>query len=328
MSRGWAYLLGGLVLSACGGETNTLAPVDLALLLPDNFTVEGSLTTGSPSTFIEFDVRRSRDDVLITEPLTVYIRSLGLPEDADALTDLLGNRVYEPRAVAFLGNGIDSDGEGTPEPPPTSPPQVLAGPLLPYSTENWQSRAVLGYIPGQTNIPARAASNRFGIYVSSLLAFEGVLQFSSRDQLGSFYPQDFTLTYQPGSLQTVTVTASNASGSADQPLVVAICNQLNAAILVGITSGNQTQIQVPAVSTAVSSLSSPTAYVTEAYQFDGGGSLLRVSQGTGGLSVPLLDSSQPSGNASLNLVDSSDGSVVTCFGDPVADLRTILSDLF
>jgi hypothetical protein len=206
---------------------------------------------------------------------------------------------------------------------------------LPYSATNgWQARATLGYAPGQTTIPQRSASDRFGVYFSSLLDFVGRIDFTVRDQLGQNYPSEFELTFTPAASQSVTVTVANATASDDQPLVISICNQLGAAAIVGINNGGSfTTLSLPQVQAAStgSNLSPPTSYRAEAYQFDTEGNLQRISsnpENPAQSTVTLLDAEGVGGNVSLTLVDSTDGTRTACFGDALSELRNILPNFF
>lgn len=324
-------LVSGGGLAACGGGDDTqLEPISLAFIVPRNYTITGSQTVGETSGFVEFDVVRERDNEVLTNPINVLM----IPEETSSLTDELGNTVFPQRSVVLLGNGPDPDEDGVPDLPPDRVPDTL-DPLAPYTPpEEWQARSALAYVPGQTNIPNRSSLNRFGIAFSAMLPTNVTLQGLIRDELNQVLSTTLEFSLDPAPTQTVSVFLGNAEASQDQPVVIAVCNQLNAAAYVGLKGGLSTTLAVPALqSTPDTSLTDPTAYRAEAYQFDRGGTVLRVSSNPTSpdqLSVPLLSASMPEGTATLTLVDISDGGVnsFSCARDRLSDLQNLLPEFF
>ncbi|MGY2715559.1 hypothetical protein ACVWW8_000225 [Thermostichus sp. MS-CIW-22] len=329
-----AILALGLV--GCGEATTPLSPLENAFLRADDFEITGgSPTAGAVGPYLQFNVRRQRDNQILNRPFNVYVENAGLAEGRSPLVDNQNRPILLQRSVAFLGNGLDLNRDGQPDPPPREPPSLNSGPLLPYAPpNNWQTRAVLAYVPGQANIPGRGPSDRFGLYFSSILPYRGQLRFRARDELGNASARTFEITYPPApSRATVTVTLANVSASAQEPVLIAICNQLGAAAVVGLRSGTFTELVdlLPAPSLPVDpNLSEPIRYVAEAYQFNRQQAVIRVSQNPADpsrMSVPLLGSEGATGRADLTLVSSTDDRL-TCFNDRLSDLRNTFSDFF
>ncbi len=325
-------LLVASVLAGCGGSTNQLEPIDLALVLPSNFETTGSAEVGRTDTFVEFDAVRERDSVAITQPVNVLITPEGFTEAGD-LRDSQGNRIFTERAVALLGNGPDPDGDGVPGPTPESVPDIL-DPLAPYpAPAGWSARATLAYVPNQTTIPGRAGTNQFGVYVASILAFQGRLQFVIRDQLNQGFARTHDISHQLTGTQPVTVAINGFAASEAEPIVITICNQFNAALHIGLTSGTTSTVEVPTVQSQPDSiLNASTAYVAEAYQFNSSGTVLRLSTNPSNpalLSVPLLSTTEPSGSVTLDLTNvTAPANRFTCAGDNVDDLNAVLTGFF
>lgn len=324
----WAALLGlGVLLGSCGSNAQ-VGPLTFAYLVPTNFSTTGSLKAGSTDTYVAFDLKRQRDGALITDSLdttkqlTVYVSNQGAASTQSDLKDQLNNSVYLQRAVVLLGNGIVKN--GTLQDPPTTAPTVLQ-PLAPYSTPTgWSPRATLAYYPNQTTVPNRAAENRFGFYLASVLAFQSTLQVQVLDEntLTTSISQNYTVV-APDQTQSVTVQLSNTA-STTQPILVSLCNQFNAAILIGVKSGSSAQIAVPALGSGLpNSLNTDTAYRVEAYQFSSQAKLTGVSD-----TVPLLDTTHITGQASLTLVASTDDTKLTCFGEKISSLQTTVPVFF
>jgi hypothetical protein len=304
--------------------------VSLAFIVPRNYTITGSQTVGDTSGFVEFDVVRERDGERLTNPINVLM----IPEETSRLTDELGNQVFPQRSVVLLGNGPDPDGDGIPDLPPDRVPNTL-DPLAPYTPpQEWQARNALAYVPGQSDIPERSTFNRFGISFSAMLPTDVTLQGLIRDELNQVLATTVEFSLDPAPTQTVSVFLANAEASQDQPVVIAICNQLNAAAYVGLKGGLATTLAIPALqSIPDTALTDPTAYRAEAYQFDRGGTVLRVSSNPMSpeqLSVPLLSPSMPEGTVTLTLVDVSDGGFnsFSCARDRLSELRNLLPDFF
>ncbi len=320
-------------ISSCGEGQDPLQPIDLAFLQARNGQVQGGGTAGTTGTFLEFDVVRRRDQVSITAPINVSVDPSGRSENQAVLRDEFNNLIFTERAVAVLGNGPDLDGDGVPEPIPDTIPQTL-DPLAPFSTpEGWNNEATLAYVPGQTSVPLRAISDRFGVYLSSIVPFESRFIFRIRDQAGFVFGSELNINFPAGSLQSVTVNVGNATASEAERMVIAVCNQLSATLYIGLSSGATAQVAVPTVEAIPDTpLNESTQYVAEAYQFTPEGSVIRVSSdpaNSGQLSVPLLGSNGGTGTATLTLTDSVEPTgFVTCAGDPVDDLDEILSDFF
>ncbi len=314
-------------LAACG-ESTQLGPIELALLLADN-VVQTDLVAGEVGGFVEFDVRRERDDLLFRDPLNVFATNAGLAEEQPVIVDRLNNTVFTQRAVAFLGNGPDLDGDGIPAAMPQDPPQPL-DPLAPYAPiTGWQSRAALAYVPNQTTIPGRAGTDRFSLYVSSMLPFNSLLRFSIRDQSGQVFASETTLTVAPTPTQPINVFL-DTSVSPESPVVITICNQLGSALYVGLKAANLTTLDLPIIgSSSNTALSDPIAYRAEAYQFEVTGTFVIAASGTpatGAITTPI----GPDGTATLSLTPTGpDGrELVSCAGDRLGDLVDILPGFF
>ncbi|MEN9221124.1 MAG: hypothetical protein Q6M04_01665 [Thermostichus sp. BF3_bins_97] len=329
-----ATLVLGLV--GCGEGTTPLAPLENTFLRADDFQITGGSTAaGAVGAYLEFNIRRQRDNQILNRPFNVYVDNVGLAEEQDPPLDNQNRPILLQRSVAFLGNGLDLNGDGQPDLPPKEPPSIDSGPLLPYAPpDNWQARAALAYVPGQTNIPGRGPSERFGLYFSSILPYTGELRFRARDELGNAFGSTFEVTYPPaGSRASVTVTLANLAASEQEPVFIAICNQLGAAAVVGLRSGSFTELVdlLPAPGLQVDpSLSGPIRYVAEAYQFNRDRSIIRVSRNPSDpsrLSVPLLGAEGATGRADLTMVDST-GDQLTCFNDLLSDLQETFSDFF
>ncbi|WP_244352156.1 hypothetical protein [Thermostichus vulcanus] len=325
-----------LGLLGCGEGTTPLGPLENTFLRADDFEITGgSPAAGAVGAYLEFNIRRQRDNQILNRPFNVYVDNVGLAEEQDPPLDNQNRPILLQRSVAFLGNGLDLNGDGQPDLPPKEPPSIESGPLLPYAPpNNWQTRAALAYVPGQTNIPGRGPSDRFGIYFSSILPYTGEIRFRARDELGNAFGRSFRITYPPaGSRASVTVTLANLSASEQEPVFIAICNQLGAAAVVGLRSGSFTELVdlLPAPGLQVDpGLSEPIRYVAEAYQFNRERAVIRVSRNPADpsrLSVPLLGSEGATGRADLTLVDST-GDQLTCFNDLLSDLRDTFSDFF
>ncbi len=325
-----------LGLFGCGEGTTPLGPLENTFLRADDFEITGGSTAaGAVGAYLEFNIRRQRDSQILNRPFNVYVDNFGLAEEQDPPVDSQNRPILLQRSVAFLGNGLDLNGDGQPDLPPKEPPSIEAGPLLPYTPpNNWQTRAALAYVPGQTNIPGRGPSERFGIYFSSILPYTGEIRFRARDELGNAFGPTFEVTYPPaGSRANVTVTLANLSANEQEPVFIAICNQLGAAAVVGLRSGSFTELVdlLPAPGLLVDpALSEPIAYVAEAYQFNRDRSVIRVSRNPSDanrLSVPLLGSEGATGRADLTMVDST-GDQLTCFKDLLSDLQDTFSDFF
>lgn len=120
----WVGTLGlaagiGLMVG-CSNGTNQLQPLELAFLRPSMVAVPDPLFAGTVSNYISFDLRRERDGVLITQPLTAYVQTAGADATQEPLTDDLGNLISPNRAVVLLGNGLTVDGALQPPPHPLS----------------------------------------------------------------------------------------------------------------------------------------------------------------------------------------------------------------
>lgn len=325
-----------LGLVGCGEATTPLSPLENAFLRADDFAITGgSPTAGAVGPYLQFNLRRQRDNQILNRPFNVYVENAGLAEGQPPLVDNQNRPLLLQRSVAFLGNGLDLNRDGQPDAPPPDPPSLTSGPLLPYAPpNNWQSRAVLAYVPGQSSIPGRGPSDRFGIYFSSLLPYRGQLRFRARDELGNAPARTFEVTYSPAPRRAnVTVTLANVSASPQEPVLIAICNQLGAAAVVGLRSGTFTELVdlLPAPDLPVDpSLSEPIRYVAEAYQFNRERTVIRVSQNPADpsrMSVPLLGSEGATGRADLTLLNSTEDRL-TCFRDRLSDLRNTFSDFF
>jgi hypothetical protein len=328
-----AFALG---LVGCGEATTPPSPLENVFLRADDFEITGgSPTAGAVGPYLQFNVRRRRDNQILNRPFNVYVENAGLAEGRPPLVDNQNRPILLQRSVAFLGNGLDLNRDGQPDPPPQDPPSLDSGPLLPYAPpNNWQSRAVLAYVPGQANIPGRGPSDRFGFYFSSILPYRGQLRFRIRDELGNAPARLFEITYPPApSRANVTVTLTNVSASAQEPVLIAICNQLGAAAVVGLRSGTFTELVdlLPAPGLPLEpSLSEPIRYVAEAYQFNRERAVIRVSQNPkdpSRMSVALLGSEGATGRADLTMVSAS-GDRLTCFNEQLSSLRNIFSDFF
>lgn len=320
----------------CGEGTTPLGPLENVFLRADDFEITGgSPAAGAVGPYLQFNMRRQRDNQILNRPLNVYVDNAGLAERRNPLLDNQNCPILLQRSVAFLGNGLDLNRDGQPDLPPKEPPNFTSGPLLPYTPPNqWQSRAALAYVPGQANIPGRSPSDRFGIYFSSILPYTGQLRFRARDELGNAFARTFEVTYPPAaSRATVTVTLANLTATAQEPVLIAICNQLGAAAVVGLRSGTFTELVdlLPAPGLPVDpTLSEPIRYVAEAYQFNRNRAVIRVSQNPtdpSRMSVPLLGFEGTTGRADLTLVNSV-GDRLTCFNDRLSDLRDTFSDFF
>ena len=325
-----------LGLVGCGEATTPLSPLENAFLRAADFAITGgSPTAGAVGPYLQFNLRRQRDNQILNRPFNVYVENAGLAEGQPPLVDNQNRPLLLQRSVAFLGNGLDLNRDGQPDAPPPDPPSLDSGPLLPYAPpNNWQSRAVLAYVPGQTSIPGRGPSDRFGIYFSSLLPYRGQLRFRARDELGNAPARTFEVTYSPAPRRAnVTVTLANVSASPQEPVLIAICNQLGAAAVVGLRSGTFTELVdlLPAPDLPVDpSLSEPIRYVAEAYQFNRERAVIRVSQNPADpsrMSVPLLGSEGATGRADLTLVNAM-GDRLTCFNEQLSELRNTFSDFF
>ncbi|MGQ9837987.1 MAG: hypothetical protein ACUVRV_08485 [Cyanobacteriota bacterium] len=334
---GWGLCgLGLLSLLGCGESPTPLAPLENVFLQADDFEITGgSPAAGAVGAYLEFNIRRQRDNQILNRPFNVYVDNVGLAEAQSPLLDNQNRPILLQRSVAFLGNGLDLNGNGQPDLPPKDPPSLESGPLLPYAPpNNWQSRAALAYVPGQTNIPGRSPTNRFGIYFSSILPYTGKIRFRTRDELGNAFGPIFEVTYPPASSRAnVTVTLANLSASQQEPVLIAICNQLGAAAVVGLRSGSFTELVdvLPAPGLPVDpSLSEPIRYVAEAYQFNRDRAIIRVSRNPADpnrMSVPLLGFEGTTGRADLTMVDST-GDQLTCFNDLLSDLQETFSNFF
>lgn len=337
LRKGFGLALIGLAgtLMACGGESSSqLEPVELAFLIPDNFSTSGSFVAGTTTGFVEFDLRRLRDDLLITEPLAVLVLPLGLSDQQEPLVDDLGNRIFVERAVAVLGNGLDENNDGiADDPPPTTAP-VQIPVLVPFEApQGWSASRTVAYTPGQTTVPLMDPIPRFGFYLSPVAAFEGEIGFAVRDVLDQVVPGEVIVNFPPSPTQSVTVSVTNATATEDTPIVIAICNQLGATLYVGLQSGSTTTLAVPQVSAEPDTpLNAPTSYIAQAYQFDTIGNLLQVSSNPdtpGDLSTLLLDSSGTTdGTAALSLVSSTDEEQITCAGDSLRLLPRVIEGFF
>lgn len=325
-----------LGLLGCGEGTTPLGPLENIFLRADDFQITGGSTAaGAVGAYLEFNIRRQRDDQILNRPFNVYVDNLGLAEEQDPPLDNQNRPILLQRSVAFLGNGLDLNGDGQPDLPPKEPPRIESGPLLPYAPpDNWQARAALAYVPGQTTIPGRSPSDRFGLYFSSILPYTGRLRFRARDELGNASGSTFEVTYPPaGSRANVTVTLANLSANEQEPVFIAVCNQLGAAAVVGLRSGSFTELVdlLPAPGLQVDpDLSGPIRYVAEAYQFNRDRSVIRVSRNPADpnrLSVPLLGAEGATGRADLTMVDST-GDRLTCFNDLLSDLQDTFANFF
>ncbi|MEN9202411.1 MAG: hypothetical protein Q6K80_01755 [Thermostichus sp. DG_1_6_bins_120] len=324
------------LLSGCGEGTTPLAPLENVFLQAGDFEITGGSTAaGAVGAYLQFNMRRRRDSQILNRPFNVYVDNLGLAAEQQPLVDNQNRPILLQRSVAFLGNGLDLNGDGQPDLPPKEPPSLESGPLLPYAPPGqWQSRAALAYVPGQTSIPGRSPSDRFGLYFSSLLPYTGSLRFQARDELGNAFGSTFVVTYPPAaSRASVTVTLANLSASPQEPVLIAICNQLGAAAVVGLRSGTFTELVdlLPAPELQVDpSLSEPIRYVAEAYQFNRDRTVIRVSRNPADpsrLSVPLLGSPGATGRADLTMVEAT-GNPLTCFNDLLSDLRDTFANFF
>jgi len=316
-----------MALVGCSNGTNQLQPLELAFLRPSMVAVPDPLFAGTVSNYISFDLRRERDGVLITQPLTTYVQTAGADATQEPLTDDLGNLISPNRAVVLLGNGLTVD--GALQPPPTPFPNISASPKAPYAPPTgWQGRATLAYVPGQTTIPNRAPDNRFGVYVASLLPFTARLVFATQDVQNVVVVTPQTLTFQSTPTQQVIVALAGITPSPQEPVIVAVCNQINAAILVGVQQGSQTALQVPVTNPDPHPLDAPTAYRAEAYQFNNQAQIQRISVNPTDperLDVPL------EGTATLELtpVTNPDSQLnqATCFGDKLRDVASVAPGL-
>ncbi len=325
----------GIMLGACGGEgSNQLQPVELAFPIPDNFTSTGSFTAGTTTGFVEFDLRRLADDALITDPLSVLVLPLGQTDEQEILIDDLGNTIFLQRAVVLLGNGLDEDNDGVADvPPPESPPAPIQ-PMVPFEPpQGWDPSRTLAYTPNQTTVPELDPIPRFGFYASSVASFEAEIGLAVQDVLGQVVPGEVNITFPAAPTQSVTVSVTNATGTEENPIIVAICNQLQASLYVGLRSGATTTLTVPQVSaTPDTPLNAPTFYVAQAYQFDSVGNLIQVSDNPtdpGNLSTLLLDSSGTGdGTAELSLISSTNEDLVTCAGDSLRLIPQIVGGFF
>ncbi len=339
LGRGLGLALIGVGLSStlmsCGGDSSSqLEPVELAFLIPDNFSTSGSFAAGTTDGFVEFDLRRLRDDQLITEPLAVLVLPLGPSDEQEPLVDALGNPIFVQRAVAVLGNGLDENNDGiADDPPPTTAPAQIPT-LVPFEApQGWSPSRTLAYTPGQTTVPLMDPLPRFGFYVSPVAAFEGEIGFEVRDVLDQVVPGEVIVNFPPSPTQSVTVTVTNATATEENPIVITVCNQLGATLYVGLRSGATTTLAVPQVSAEPDTpLNAPTSYVAQAYQLDSVGNLLQVSSNPdnpGDLSTLLLDSSGTTdGTAELSLISSTDEEQLTCAGDSLRLLPRVIEGFF
>ncbi len=328
------------LLTSCGGGSGSgtqLGPIDLALMIPSNFSVNGvadpeAIITGTTSTYIEFDVIQERDERIITDPLSTFVNNGEWGSNQGSLTDDLGNRISVDRAIALLGNNLDRNGDGIADPPSRNVPEapIASDPLIPYEPpDGWQTLSTLAYVPNQTDIPSpqsstanRPPSNRFGVYISPLLPYIGRIEVQQRDSLGQVYFSELDLTFVAGSVQPVSITVTNAA--ANGRVLITVCNQLGAAATVGLEDGNTTSaFSVPALQTQPdTALNRATAYVAEAYQFDGE-TLIRRAE-----TVPLLDNNGNQGTVTLTLNEISTTNDFSCAGDPLADVPLIADEVF
>ncbi|GAB4217607.1 MAG: hypothetical protein OHK0012_22600 [Synechococcales cyanobacterium] len=326
----WGVGLAGLTGVACSSGTQ-LTQLELAFLRPSNITAPDTLTVGQVENYVSFDLRRERDGVLITTPLAAYVQTLGADTEQETLRDQVGNLISPNRAVVLLGNGPVVD--GTLQAPPTPYPSINTSPLEPYQPPTgWQGRATLAYTPGQTTIPLRAGDSRFGVYLASVLPFQARLNFATKDVQNVTVTTPQTYEFAAVDTETVTVNLEGVTGSQTEPIIVAICNQINAAILVGIQSGNVTEVNVPSLNTGViSALDAPTAYRTEAYRFNDAREAIAVSVNPDDperIDVPLFSADKLDGTATLTFSTTVAEDQTTCFGDAVNDLSSIAPALF
>lgn len=334
--KGWGLIAGLGMLVGCSGGGSQLQPLELAFLRVRNFNVPDPLSAGTVNNYLSFELRRERDNAIIRDPLTVYVQTAGADPSQDPLTDRLNNPISVNRAVVLLGNGLTVD--EVLQPPPTPFPNINAGPRAPYPVpQGWQGRATLAYVPGQTTIPGRDPGEDFGVYVASLLPFKARLVFSTQDVQNTVVVSPLTLEFTPTPSQTVTVNLEGITPSAQEPVIVAVCNQINAAILVGLQTGLRTELEVPVLNPEPHPLDAPTAYRTEAYQFGLSNNQLQIQRFSVNpadpdrLDVPLLSAEQPAGTATLSFTTVTNPETElakpTCFGDPLRDVVGIAASL-
>ncbi len=331
-SRGW--IAAGLVGSVAGslvacGESNQLGPLEFALVLAENFT-QTELVAGEVGGFVEFDLVRQRDDVLFRDPINVLVTNQGRDQDQPIIRDAQGNQVFIQRAVAFLGNGPDLNEDGIPEPVPTTAPEPR-DPLAAFTPpEGWRSQGMLAYVPNQTTIPGRVGNDRFSVYLSSMIPFSNRLQFSVRDDSGQAFATGLTVEHQPAPSQPVSIFLGNLSATPTNPVVIALCNQIGAALYMGLKAANLTTVEVPAIGSVSNSALSPAiAYTAEAYQFESSGTVVLQASGTpfvGSLNSPV----EADGTATLTLVPTgpAGSDLTSCAGDRLGSLRDILPNFF
>ncbi len=108
-----AILALGLV--GCGEATTPLSPLENAFLRADDFEITGgSPTAGAVGPYLQFNVRRQRDNQILNRPFNVYVENAGLAEGRSPLVDTQNRPILLQRSVAFLGNGLDLNRDGQP----------------------------------------------------------------------------------------------------------------------------------------------------------------------------------------------------------------------